>query len=182
MTTSTPQRVRAILRQRVAADVFGLPVVWGLLVAGVALLVGGVALFRPGTIDVSGWEQAAQLARWYAGAVGVYVTAVYLPLYVAHGYTRREFAAQAPAFIAAWAAAFALLMTAGFALETLAYRVFGWTQALTGTHLYASPTEYPLVFTEFLLVGPAWTVGGAMLGAASTAAGSSVSGSYRWHS
>jgi hypothetical protein len=65
-----------------------------------------------------------------------------------------------------FAAGYALLMTLGLAVEGAVYRPFGWTHELVGGHLYDQPTQYALVFTEYLATGLVWTLAGAMLGAA----------------
>lgn len=96
----------------------------------------------------------------------MYATAVFLPLFVAHGYTRREYTAQVPFFLVAFAVAFSLSMTLGYALEGLIYGWLGWEQGLTNQHLYATPDEYGLVLMEFVMVGAIWSVVGAALGGA----------------
>lgn len=164
--TPMPNRSGRLLRQRLASELPGAVLVFGVLLAGTFLLVGAVSVLRSDSIRVSGWEQAAQLARWYAGGVGVYATAVHLPLYLAHGFTRREFAAQLPVLLGAFAVAFGALMTLGYGIEALAYESFGWTQDLTNDHLYATATEYPLIFLESTLVGGSWVVAGSVLGGA----------------
>lgn len=166
MTTILQRRPRSILRQRLTEDVAGLPIVWGLFVAAVVALSAVVLLVGPDRFDTSAWEQAAQLPRWYAGAVGVYLTAVHLPLYIAHGYTRREFAVGIPAFTFLFAVALALLMTVGYAVEALVYGWLDWSHGLSQTHLFEVPTQYPSVFAEFFLLHLVWTVAGIVLGAA----------------
>lgn len=165
-TVDTRGRAGRILRQRLTKELQGLPVVWGVILLGTAVLIAVVTMFPSSRIDTSGWEQAAQVARWWAGGLGVYITAFQLPLYVAHGYTRREFATGMPVVIVAFALVFGLLWALGYLIEAGVYGIFDWPQALTGTHLYESPTDFILTFVEFTLVAATWTVGGAMLGAA----------------
>lgn len=163
MNTTQPERALAIARHRIKEDVLGSLLVWGLFAAIVVVIGAGIAML--GTITSSVWEQASQLPRWYAGAVGVYFTAVYLPLYVAHGQTRREFARQIPPVIVLFAAVLALLMTVGFAVEATIYSAFDWPQDLATRHLYDAPTQLGLVFVEFTLLFAVWTVAGTVVGA-----------------
>lgn len=155
-----------ILRRHLSSDVLSLPVLWALYVLAVAVMVGAVAVFRADGIETSGIELTVQVTRWFLVVMGIYQTAVYLPLYIAHGLTRREFAMQLPFAILAMVAMYAALMAAAFAIEALAYRAFDWPQALMDDHLFATPMQYPLVFTEFFVTGMVWMVAGAMLGAA----------------
>lgn len=153
----------SITRHRIKIDGPGSVFLWGVFVLFVAVVIGIVAFF--GEIRTSGWEKATQLPRWYAGAVGVYMTALYLPVYIAHGRTRREFIRQAPAAIAAITTILAALMTLGFAIEYVAYRMAGWPQTLSSTHLFETPTQFGLVFLEFWLAFVVWMVAGTFLGA-----------------
>ncbi|HEU4866266.1 MAG TPA: hypothetical protein VFV09_00935 [Actinomycetota bacterium] len=152
-----------IARHRIKIDAPGAVAIWIPFVVFVALVIGLVAYF--GEIRTSGWEKATQLPRWYAGAIGVYMTALYLPVYIAHGRTRREFLKQAPVAILVTTTVLAMLMAIGFAIESFAYRIADWPQTLSSTHLFESPTEFGLVFLEFWLAFVVWMVAGTFLGA-----------------
>jgi hypothetical protein len=153
----------SITRHRIKIDVPGTVFLWLIFVGFVALVIGVVALFTD--IRTSGWEKATQLPRWYAGAIGVYMTALYLPVYIAHGRTRREFLKQSPAAILVTTTVLALLMAIGFGIEYLAYRVAGWPQALSSTHLFDSPTDFGPIFLQHWLAFLVWMVAGTFLGA-----------------
>lgn len=131
------------------------------LAMGIVLLV---SIFAP--IEVSGWDMATQLTRWYGGGLGVYLTAVYLPLYIAHGYTRRAFLQQLPVLIGSVSVLMAGLVTLGYGLEHLVYRLGGWDQGLTSDLLFSSATEFALIAVSFGLVVLVYLVGGALAGAA----------------
>jgi hypothetical protein len=153
-----------IARHRLAGDVPATVFLW--LIFAVIVAAVGVAMAGLGAVTGSVWEPAARIPRWFAAAVGASLTWSSLPVYLAHGYTRREFAMQMPVFIVGFAAALAVLMTIGFAIETLVFRAAGLPSALSTPHLFTSPGQLPLVFVEFLLLLPVWTVAGALLGAA----------------
>ncbi|WP_157554501.1 hypothetical protein [Nocardia crassostreae] len=100
--------------------------------------------------------------------MGIYVTAVYLPLYLAHGITRREFGKQALLFGAALVTAGAALMTLGFAIERLVYAVADWPQKLdSGARgLYSSTHQYGWMFLSFWLTFAVYLAVGAAIAAA----------------
>lgn len=154
-----------IAKQRLRDDTAATIVVW----IGFAVVVFGLVFLvsRFTNISISAWEIGSQIPRWYLGAMGVYHTAVYLPMYIAHGRTRREFARQSPIALAWLVVLVASLMTAGYALEGAVYRAAGWTQGLSSDgHLFASPDAYGTILAEFLGTFAVWAVAGAALGAA----------------
>lgn len=161
--TSIDRRSWPILIHRVKEDIAWLPVIVGAFFAFVLLVTFVVSTFRE--ITVSGWDIAAQIPRWYAGGVGVYLTAVYLPLYIAHGQTRRSIARQLAVFAGGFVVVFAGLIGLGYALEHLIYQAAGWPQTLTTDHLFTSSLDYWLIVIEFTGMLAVWVAGGAMLGA-----------------
>ncbi len=75
-------------------------------------------------------------------------------------------AGDAAIFAALYAVLVAVLVTMGFAIETIVYRLAGWTQGLDSIHLFDAADQHHLVFTENLIVLVVWVAAGAMLGAA----------------
>lgn len=140
---------------------------WVFLVVCVVLFTGFAHYFAINGIDSSIWEQATQAPRWFLGTWGIYQSAVYLPIFIAHGYTRREFAREVAFVAAVYAIVVAALTTLGFALEWLAYRAFGWPQTLDNTYLlFSAPTQYPLILVHYTLAFFIWITIGAAVGAA----------------
>ncbi|GAA3805362.1 hypothetical protein GCM10022226_26640 [Sphaerisporangium flaviroseum] len=154
-------------RLLLANMVFALMLWAGFFVLVVAVTVG-IAVF--GTLNESVWEKAVQVTRWYALFVGVALVREFLPMYIAHGQTRRQFGAQAAVTVALFAPFLSALMAVGYLLETVLYNLAGRPQALGRAHLYAEPTQVPLVLIEYLVEFLAWIVAGALVGA----------GFYRW--
>lgn len=152
-----------LARHRLHQDLGAMLWIWAIFLVLVLILTGVVSAFR--TIEVSGWEIAGQIPRWYLGAVGVYLTSVHLPLYVAHGYTRRESFRQLAVVGAIIVAIAAVLMTLGFVVERLVYAIAGWPQAIGNPHLFADAAAYPAILLEFVLVFAIWAVGGSFVGA-----------------
>lgn len=164
MTTATRnRRAWPILTQRLREDVGWLPMIVGAFFVFVLIVTFVVSLYRD--VSVSGWDIGSQIPRWYAGGVGVYLAAVYLPLYVAHGHTRRNISRQLATFAVVFVVVFAGLIGLGYAIEHLIYDAAGWTQQLTADHLFTSPLAYWTIVFEFGGVLGVWVVGGAMLGA-----------------
>jgi len=139
-----------------------------LLWAGFWLLVTAVTvvLGLTGRLTQSAWEVASQLPRWYALFVGVALVREFLPMYLAHGQTRRRFAVDGAITVTLFAPFLAALLTVSYLLESVLYGLAGWPQALTRPHLFTEPTQVPLVFAEYLLEFAAWIPAGAFMGAA----------------
>lgn len=161
---STPSHERhLVLRHRLRVDGLGVPIIGGGFLLSVLLLTGTVSMFTD--IRISGWGVGTQLVRWFVGAIGVYLTAIYLPLYVAHGRTRRDTAVDSALFAGIYVALVAVLVAVGFAIEGLVYRIADWPQTLDHVHLFDAPDQYHLVLLEFAVVLAVWVAAGAMLGA-----------------
>ncbi|WP_283135790.1 hypothetical protein [Rhizohabitans arisaemae] len=144
------------------------------LIGAAALLTicaGAVAVITAfGNTPDSAWEKAAQAVNWYSLMVGISLAQSYLPVYLAHGQTRRRFGAQAAVAIGVFGPLLAALVTAGYLIESGIYRLIGWSQVLTRPHVFDEATQVPLVFLEYLIEFLAWLTAGAFIG----------SGFYRW--
>ncbi|GAA2356256.1 hypothetical protein [Nonomuraea africana] len=125
-----------------------------------------VAIAIWGDLDESVWEKAVQLTRWYALFVGVALVTEFLPLFIAHGQSRRQFGFQAAVTIAVFAPFLAFLLVISFLLEALLYGLTGWTWALGQAHLFTAPTQAPMIFLEYTVMFVAWLVAGVLVSAA----------------
>ncbi|GIH26728.1 hypothetical protein Aph01nite_50380 [Acrocarpospora phusangensis] len=141
---------------------------WAGYVVVIALFTVAVAII--GKVTGSIWELAAQLPRIYVLFFGVSLVREYLPMYVAHGQTRRRFAEHAAATIAVFAPCMAALMAVGYLIENGYHALAGWPQGLERPHLFESTGQAGLVFSEYLIEFLAWATAGALIGA----------GFYRW--
>ena len=97
----------------------------------------------------------------------MYLAAVHLPLYVAHGHTRRELLRQAPLAAGVSVLVLAAGMTLGYGLERLVYSAAGRRRRSSRSTLFETPDTYGPIFLEFVLLFSVWTSAGAMVGAAS---------------
>ncbi|MBB2914523.1 hypothetical protein FHS43_005835 [Streptosporangium becharense] len=151
-----------------AANMWLAAMLWAAFLVFVAAVAVGVAVF--GTLTESAWEKAVQLPRWYALFVGVALVREFLPMYIAHGQTRRQFGVHAAVTVALFAPFLSALITVGYLLEAALYGLASRPQALGQAHLFTEPTQLPLVFAEYLTEFLAWIVAGTFAGA----------GFYRW--
>lgn len=140
-----------------------LALVWVAFAAIVTAVTLGIAAV--GDVTRSIWEPAVSILRWFALGYGTSLTGTLLPAYVAQGQTRRDVMAQMTVYILVAGALFAALLTLGYALESVLYRMAGWPHVLTGERLFRAPDEFGLVFLTFCGVLLAWTVAGALLSA-----------------
>lgn len=166
MTTIDPIRTRELLvaRHLVRSQLFGLEV----LLVAFMLVVAAVGLAIHLIVGLSGsvWAGAVQFMRWFSVGMGVYLTAVYLPVYVAHGRTRREIAMGSAIFallLAAWLGAAVLV---GSALEVGVYRLLGWAALLPDPHPVGSLAQIATTFAEHSTAFLIWLCAGALGGAA----------------
>ncbi|MFI6905911.1 hypothetical protein ACIBKY_31930 [Nonomuraea sp. NPDC050394] len=142
--------------------------VWLAYLAIVIVITLAIHFF--GNLTQSVWEQATQLPRWMVLFVGVAMVRQFLPLFIANGQTRRQFGFQAAITTALYTPFAALLMSAGYLVERLLYTIIGRPQTLERAHLFADPTQAPLVFVEYTVEFMAWIAAGMFVGA----------GFYRW--
>lgn len=157
--------IAGMFPRRLAGDLLALT---ALCWAGFVIVVGGIeiAVTIWGSFEQSLWAELAQIPSWFIAFIGGYITYTLLPMYVANGRTRREFAFRAALFLPVYALFSAVLMTSGFLLERVLYSYNDWPQEIRSQHLYTSATEYGLIFTEFLMVYLVWGATGSLVGAA----------------
>lgn len=123
------------------------------------------ALVRWGTMDQSLWLQgAAGWQRWPLAAAGFTVVAVFLPMFVTNGSTRRRLGQSAMAAMSVMVVIATAVITLGFVLERLVYDRQDWTQAVSddSTRTIAD-IGLATVAIGFLLALTACFLGGWML-------------------
>ncbi|WP_182112276.1 MULTISPECIES: hypothetical protein [unclassified Actinotalea] len=158
LTGPAARATRLCLRSQLA--------VWGwfwftLVVVGIGV---AAAALRFDVLELSAWGYLSTATRWFAFAMLVFVTAGAAGPFVANGLTRRAFVRVLAAVLVVTAAAFAVLWTAGHAVETAVFRSRGWPTAVEG-HLYADGAQLGLVALEALLAMLAYGASGALVGA-----------------
>lgn len=136
-----------------------------------ALVLGAISVLARFVIDDvdnvsgSGWESASGAAAWYVAGVVGWVVYHFLPLMIAHGRTRRDAAIELTAFMATFAVFAALLVTLGYLIESVVYRIGNWTHDIGGQHLFTSNTDVHLMLLEYTLTYLVWGSAGTLIGA-----------------
>lgn len=159
--------MNAALELRVARQVLaGLrPVlVWFTAIILVAFTLVGIGLALSSDDNTAAEIAGAGAIRYFPLAIGIMFTPAMLPMYVAEGVTRRQFARVGALVTAAFAALMALLMCVGYALEALLYRLGGQAYELGLPHLFDPWNEFGLIFTEYFILTAAAISGGWLIG------------------
>jgi hypothetical protein len=150
----------AIARLLFATHLPFLLLCWAVFAAAVLVLM--LAIDLRVSITSSIWDPAVTVVRWVALGYGLYLINRLLPVYVAHGQTRREFAANVAVFLVVATAMVAALLTLGLALELVLYRIM---DQVSDQRLFDSPGQYPLVFGSYWAMLLIWTTIGLLLAA-----------------
>ena len=163
MSEQVEDRTWSIARLLFATHIPFLLLCWVVFAAAVLVLTFGIDLRA--TISWSVWDPAVGFVRWFALGYGVYFVNRMLPVYVAHGRTRREFLRSIALFVLVAAAMVAALLTLGLALEAVLYRAMDWPQRVETERLFDSPGQYPLVFASYWAMLVVWMTIGLLLAA-----------------
>jgi hypothetical protein len=163
MSGNPDGRTWSIGRLLLATHLPFLMLMWLVFAAAVLVLTIGIAI--RGTITSSVWEPAVTVLRWFALGYGLFLINRLLPVYVAHGRTRLEFLRSITLFIVVAGAVLAALLTLGFALEGLLYRVMDWPHQVSARLLFTSPSQYPRILLAHWVMLLVWTTIGAFLAA-----------------
>ena len=131
--TDSQRPTVAPLSTTATIPVFG-TLVWLAPLWAVAALGNAVALWaiaRWGSMDQSLWSNAlAGWQRWPVAGAGFTMIAVFLPLFVTHGATRRRLAQSAFVAMGVFVAIGTAVITVGFALERIVYDRQDWVHAV----------------------------------------------------
>lgn len=136
---------------------------WLFMLVGFAL-VGVIIHMVNGTIVESVWDYASQSPKYFNSSVGVMLTPAFLTLMVAHGVTRRTFAAAGTALLVLNAAGTAVLWSVLYLVERGLYAWQDWPQKLTNPHLFTETSQSGLVILEFFLLVLSHEVAGWLIG------------------
>ncbi|GAA0915071.1 hypothetical protein [Nonomuraea longicatena] len=136
----------------------------------VVLVAVTLAVHFFGDLTHSAWEAAATVPRWYMVINGAMLIHSFLPLYIAHGQTRRQFGAQAAVAALVFVPLVSVAMTLGYLLESGLYALLDRPQVLRQSHLFTEPSQVHLVLLEYVVEYLACFAAGMFMGA----------GFYRW--
>ena len=163
MSDHTDDRTWTIARLLFATHLPFLLLAYGVFAVAVLVLTFGIDLW--GTVSTSVWDSAVSIVRWFAFGYGLYFINRLLPVYVAHGRTRREYLRSVALFVVVAGAVVAALLTLGLALEGVLYRVMDWSHRVEPERLFDSPGQYPLVFLSYWAMLLIWMTIGLLLAA-----------------
>jgi hypothetical protein len=163
MSDRADDRTWTIARLLFATHLPFLLLAYGVFVAAVLVITVGIDL--RGTVSRSVWDPAVSIVRWFALGYGLYFINRLLPVYVAHGRTRREFLRSVALFGVVAGAVVAALLTLGLALEGVLYRVMDWSHRVEPERLFDTPGQYPLVFLTYWAMLVIWMTIGLLLAA-----------------
>jgi hypothetical protein len=171
MSDRADGRTWTIARLLFATHLPFLLICWAVFAVAVLVLTIGIAV--RGEITRSVWDPAVTVVRWFALGYGLYLLNRLLPVYVAHGRTRREYLRSIAVFTVGGAAVLSALLTLGFALEAELYRAMEWPHRVAPERLFDSPDQYPLIFLSYWAMLLVWTTIGLLLAAGFYRAGGS---------
>ncbi|MFY1698263.1 MULTISPECIES: hypothetical protein [unclassified Solwaraspora] len=134
---------------------------WVILYLAWAVVIGLTA--RLGTVEVSMWANVGlQAPRWFTFVFGITAVGAYLPVFVAHGVTRRDALIGAWGFLLPYAVGFAVMTTVGFGVEYLTFDALGLFGGLTEPYPVDSLGAAAAICLEFTLVYLGYTAAGAL--------------------
>lgn len=139
-------------------------VLWLCLAAAVALVVIGIAVL--GTVTGSVWDYANSVTTWFSLGFTSWLTYTYLPVYLAHGITRREYIRLVLGFVLLLTAQLAVLNTVAYLAEAGVFALADWPQEFAPQRQFSSVGELPTLLLTQLLAICAHSALGAVLGAA----------------
>ena len=136
---------------------------WAGAIAVVFLAIG-YSIARWGQPDRSIWAYSGTTVRWVLLVLGILVAPLLFRVAVAHGVTRRGFAAACATGFGLLAAATGCYMAVGFLVERAFYAAGDHPTTLMQPHLFDSTDQLHLVFAEYALLAGACLVTGWLVG------------------
>jgi hypothetical protein len=123
----------------------------------------GIGVF--GHLDHSIWEDAFDSTAMYLPLIiGLIFTTIHLPIFVAHGVTRRNFFIGTVWFAIGFSLVSSMALTVGYGIEHLLYSVYRLSDTLTSPHLFSSTSQLPVIFGESMLLMLAYLCTGWLIG------------------
>lgn len=156
--------VRSVRHHVLSTQLPGIWWLFGFYLLAVAVI--GVAIHLFAGISGSIWSGALQPPRWALLGWSASLAASQLPVYVAHGRTRRETITALQSFVVVSAVAVGALVVLGFAVESGVYRLLGWSDLLDDTHAARSLAALGVAWVDQSLRLGVWAALGLVGGVA----------------
>ena len=152
----------AALARRFLRDIGFLTVwIWPVAYVAAAAIIFTVSRFTE--ITHGGWENAGHWPRWFLFSTAIAFTAMYLPVAVAHGITRRAVLRALAATIAVTSVVWAALMAVGHVVEAVVYGALDWPAAPAAPHLFSDGYDVVPMLVEYGLLFGTYMVAGVLL-------------------
>jgi hypothetical protein len=156
--------VRAVVGQLRVAHLKGFVGFWAIVGGGWA--VAATVIILIGHADLSLWHTwGTTPSKYFLMAMGIHAAAVYVPLYIGHGVTRRHFALGAATFFGATSVVFAGAILAGYLIELIMYGASGQFGGVNGSNPVDSVGGAFTVFARWVLIYAAFVCTGWLIGA-----------------
>lgn len=133
--------------------------------AFIVLLLATFVFSRFVPVSMSGWDMVVSISPWYVGIMSGWMIFTVIPLSVACGETRQYGFRVWLATIASISVISAIIVTAGYPLERLWYRIMDFDGEPEMRLMFADPDRLYTVFPQYLLVFMIWGLVGGMVGA-----------------
>jgi hypothetical protein len=150
-----------------AGDMAAYTVFWVPIVVVVTVAVG-VLIARTGTVDASLWQGVHGFTRWLLVGGGFIAARHYLPMFVAHGISRRHILAGIWPVMAGLAVVLGVATGVAFAVEGVVFDALGWNHVISdegNRFLYQRPDQYTLIIPATAIADLSYLVTGTLIGA-----------------
>ncbi|GAB3227964.1 hypothetical protein GCM10027447_19570 [Glycomyces halotolerans] len=142
----------------------------GWIIAAVVLaLLAPIVISQFRSIEISAWYIVANVGKVFTAIIAGGFLFTLLPITVANGLTRREFATSMGLFGLLWSASLGVIATGFLLAEHAVYGLFAWPQALQGDQsdvVLASVGDVLNFSATYPLSYAVYFTGGALVGAA----------------
>jgi hypothetical protein len=156
--------VRAVVRQMRAT--YLQTFIWFWAVVGFCWATIATVIILIGDADVSVWLWfGTSPSKYFLLVLGIITSSAYLPVYVGHGITRRQFALGCATFFGLTSLAFGGLVLAGYVVELIMHAASGQFGVDGDAYPVASVGDGLAVFARSALIHAAFVCSGWLFGA-----------------
>lgn len=133
--------------------------------AFIGMMITTFAFSRFTEVSMSGWDVVVSIFPWLVASMSGWMIYNVIPLSVAHGETRLFGFKVWLATLAGITLIGAAIITAGYPLERLWYRIMDYPGEPETGMMFADPDRLYTVFGQYILVFAIWGLVGGMIGA-----------------
>jgi hypothetical protein len=156
--------VRAVVRQ--LRITYLQAYIWFWVVVGSCWAAIATVIIIFGDADASVWQWFGESpSKYFLLVLGIITTSVYLPVYVGHGITRRQFALGSGIFFGLTSVAFGGLTMAGYLIELIMHAASGEFGVDGDSYPVTTVGDGLAVFARSTLIQAAFACSGGLFGA-----------------